>query len=155
MTDLVFIKSDMGIYPGDKPTEEYVLKMGYGTQIHADFKKRRNVKFHRKAFLLLNFLYENWSPPENEYADSRFGTPEKNFERFRRDVTILAGFFYQTVRLNGEVRTEAKSISFSNMDEDEFADYYSKVIDVGLKYVLKNYTKDDIDSVVNELLGFV
>jgi len=151
MVELTFVKTDMGIYPAGKDTEEYVSKLKYGEQIAADFHKRRNVKFHRKGMALLNYLYQHWEPGE---INSKYGTPEKNFDRFRRDLTILAGFYKQTIRLNGEVRTEAKSISFSSMDDSEFEKWYSAIIDVGLKYVLVNYDAKELDRVVNELIGF-
>ena len=152
MTELVFVKTDMGIHPGDKPTEEYVSKLKYGEQIHGDYKKRRNVKFHRKGMALLNFLFEHWEPGE---ISSKHGTPEKNFERFRKDLTILAGFYKQTIRLNGEIRTEAKSISFSSMDQAEFEKWYSAIINVGLKHILPGYDRKEIDRVIDELMGFV
>jgi hypothetical protein len=41
------------------------------------------------------------------------------------------------------------------MDEDEFTQVYSKVADVLLQKVLRNYTRGDLDRVVNEILGFV
>ena len=150
MVDLVFVKTDMGIHPGDKPTEEYVLKLPYGTQIHGDFKKRRNVQFHRKGMALLNFLFDLWEPGE---ISNKYGKPEKNFDRFRKDLTILAGFYTQTIRLNGDIRTEAKSISFSSMDEDTFADWYSKIVDIGLKHIITGYDKAEVDRVVDELIG--
>jgi hypothetical protein len=41
------------------------------------------------------------------------------------------------------------------MGQEEFDGLYSSVIDVVLARILTNYTRDDIDSVVNQILGFV
>lgn len=59
------------------------------------------------------------------------------FERFRKDLTILAGFYEQTVRLNGDVRTEAKSLSFANMKPDEFERCYKAMINAAIKYIFR------------------
>jgi hypothetical protein len=149
MTELAFAKTDIGLHPANKETEEFVHRMKFGEQIHADFKKRRNVKFHRKGFALLNYLFEIWEPAE---INNQYGTPEKNFDQFRKDLTILAGFYEQHYRLDGSIRIEAKSISFSSMSEEDFEKWYSAIIDVGLKHIVKG-DRAEVDRVVNELIG--
>ena len=104
----------------------------------------RNIKFHRKMFCLFNFAFEHWDAPDNL----------KNFEVFRKNLTILAGFYTEAMGLNGEIILEAKSLKFSKMDEIEFENLFSKIIDTVLKYVLKNYTKDDLEQVIEEILRF-
>jgi predicted amidohydrolase len=52
-------------------------------------------------------------------------------------------------------RGSAKSINFGSMGQEEFDGLYSSVIDVVPARILTNYTRDDIDSVVNQILGFV
>ena len=151
MTELTLIKSDVGIFPADAESKDFIdKKLKYGDRITCEFRRTRNAKFHRKGMALLNFLYEHWEPGE---INNEYGTPEKNFDRFRKDLTILAGFYEQHIRVNGDIRVEAKSISFSSMDEDEFEAWYSAIIDVGLKYILKNYSKEELDKVVDELIG--
>jgi hypothetical protein len=59
------------------------------------------------------------------------------------------------VALNGEAKARAKSIAFGNMAEDEFERVYSAVADVILQRVLRNYTREDLDRVVDEVLRFV
>jgi len=80
--------------------------------------------------------------------------PEKNFDRFRKDIAILAGFYEATFRLNGDVRLEAKSISFHSMSEDEFEELYTKTIDVIVKHVLNNYTDEMLRSVLEQVEAF-
>ena len=96
---------------------------------------------------MITLAFDYWEPPENYVG-------EKNLDRFRKDITILAGHYEQTVRLDGETRVEAKSIAFGNMTEDEFEDLYSKTIDVIIKYVLKNYTGEQLRSVVAQVEEF-
>jgi hypothetical protein len=67
----------------------------------------------------------------------------------------MAGYYDATHRLDGSVRIEAKSISFANMTADNFAELYSNTIDAVLKHILTNYSRDDLDDTVEQLmLGF-
>ena len=115
----------------------------------------RNGKFHRKFFGLLNFAYDAWQP--ERVNKSYKGQPvSKNFERFRKDVVIQAGFYDQTFNLDGEMRLEAKSISFASMDDAQFEILYSAVADVILQKVLLNYAgREELDEVMNKVIGFL
>ena len=101
---------------------------------------------------MLNVAFEAWEPGIKQYKDE---IAQKNFDRFREDVLILAGFCSVTYAINGDVKMLADSISFGSMDQEKFEEVYSKVVDVILKHILKNYTRDDLDNVVNEILSFV
>ena len=118
------------------------------TPLRVKVTRPRNVQWHRKLFALFNYLYDIWEPDEGNQVG------EKCFERFRQDLTILAGFYEQHVRLDGSTRVEAKSISFGKMDQDEFEELYSKVIDVGIKYVANNHTGEELRAVIDTILSF-
>ena len=77
---------------------------------------------------------------------------QKNAERFRKDITILAGYHEMTYRLNGDVRVEAKSISFGSMQEDEFEKLYSACIDVIINKVCTQYTEYELRKQVEDLI---
>lgn len=134
----------------DPETEKWAHDLPRGTVIRAAFKKARNSKFHRKFFALLTIGFDAWEP---SIEDTSWGTPQKNFEQFREDVTILAGYYTLDVRLDGSTRVSAKSISFANMGEEEFEQLYSKVVDVILQRVLTTYNRADLDRVVDQVLG--
>lgn len=123
------------------------------TPLRVTVRRVRNYQFHRKFFALLNFAFDCWEP-QTALADARPYPIEKNFERFRKDIIILAGFFDASYRVDGSVRLEAKSIAFHAMDEDEFAALYDKVIDVIVKHVLTNYDGDELRAVVDEVMAF-
>lgn len=122
-----------------------------GEIVSAEIKRPRNYKFHKKYFALINYAYSVWEPAEVEY---RGEIAEKSVDRFREDITILAGYYETVVNIKGDVKAQAKSISFGSMSEDEFEQLYSKTIDVLLKHVFDNYTREDVDRVVDELIGF-
>jgi hypothetical protein len=84
--------------------------------VEIEVKVKRNYKFHKKFFALLNMVFEN----QEVFTD---------FELFRKELTILSGFYTEYVTFDGEVKREAKSISFASMDEIEFGDLYQKFAD--------------------------
>jgi hypothetical protein len=118
-----------------------LAKLKLGTQVRCKITKQRNPLFHRKFFALLNVGFKYWVPGE---ISSKYGTPEKNFDQYRADVTILAGYFDVAIRLDGSTRVTPKSISFGSMEQDEFEKLYSAVIDVLLKHIFVGYTSDDV-----------
>lgn len=140
-----------------KIENQYILDSGddsdikYGEIVSAEIKRPRNYRFHKKYFALMNYAFSVWEPELLEYKGQQVG---KSFKQFRKDITILAGYYTLTENIKGEVRAEADSISFGKMEDDKFAALYSKTIDVLLKHIFKNYTKEDIDKVVDNLIGF-
>ena len=156
MPNSVLIKIQGGMLaPADKRTEEFVAKIKLGGAVRGPLKQMqpRNLAFHRKFFALLNLAYEYWEPGE---INHEYGTPEKNFNRFRKDLTILAGHYDIVIRLDGTAKPEAKSISFGNMDQPTFDALYQSVLDVILKKinVLKDMGEDEVNALVDKFLEF-
>ncbi len=140
------------LIPYDEAAAAFIKKMKVGELAHSDFKRVRNYKFHKKYFALVMFAFDQWEPQDGLTYQGQAVT--KNKERFRKDVAILAGFFESTVNLKGEVRLEAKSISFAQMDEIEFEALYNATINVILSRVLTRYSRGDLDEIVEKLLRF-
>jgi hypothetical protein len=129
------------------------LEPGEIAQVEA--KIPRNPKFHRKFFALLQLGFDAWEPGRKHKTYK--GKPiAKNFENFREEITILAGFYEQTFDIRGRMKLRAKSISFANMEDPEFEQLYSSVADVLLEHVLAKYAnRAEMDAVVDQVLGFV
>jgi hypothetical protein len=151
MTALYLIKTYQGFVPADQESADAMESMKWGKEYRAEITQPRNLGYHRKFMALISVAFEAWEPAVNEYKGV---TIKKNRDRFRKDLMIMAGFGYPVVNLKGDVRYEAKSMSFANMQQDEFEALYSRVVDVVLQKVLAHYTRDDLDRVVAEILGF-
>ena len=154
--ELRFTKPGPGtlLSPADEQTAEVIKRLKIGEIIHGDYKKQRNYKFHKKCFALFQFAFDHWQPGKLQDPKWKDIKPEPNFDRFRKDLIILAGFYEAHYRINGEVRIEAKSIKFGKMDETEFSELYDKIISVILQKILVNYSRDELDRVVDNLLSF-
>lgn len=100
------------LYPSDYQEKR---KLKLGETYEADIKRPRNYEFLKKFMALINIGVEN----------SQLDMP---FDTYRKYMTIKAGFFnaYQTPK---GLYYEAMSLSFASMDDDQFADVYSKVLD--------------------------
>jgi hypothetical protein len=153
MKELVLTKAPGGaLIPADPQAAEFIGKLKLGQGVTAAIKRHRNPAFHRKFFALLNLAYDAWDPTVATYKGQVVG---KNFEQFRNDILCIAGHFEMAVNLRGETRVTAKSISFANMDQDEFESVYNSVANAILKRILTNYTRDDLDAVIDRLMGFI
>jgi hypothetical protein len=117
--------------PIDDLDKTKIGKIPFDTPLEFDVKVPRNIKFHRKFFAMLNLAFEN----QEEF---------KNFQIFREAVIIGAGFFEKVQRLHGEEIIVAKSISFAQMDNEQFEQLYTACIDTIIDYF--NFTKKDFES---------
>lgn len=128
--------------------------MGAGEILIISFKRIRNGRFHRKFFALLQYAYTMWEP-DRTWKMYKGMPVTKNFDRFRSDVVIAAGFYEQTFDLEGNMKLEAKSISFANMDDTEFEKVYDAVINVILDKVLTTYKgREELDQILEKVMRF-
>jgi len=135
-------------YPAEERDIERTKKFKNNEMYTVEIKLTRNPQFHKKAFAFFNFCFQHWSADKAglEHVDEA-----TQFDRFRKDLTILAGFYEQTVRLNGDIRTEAKSLAYANMEPDEFERCYSALVNAAIKHVFAG-TKDQ--NIINQLYSF-
>jgi hypothetical protein len=115
-----------------------------GEQYSIEIKLTRNPAFHRKVFAFFNFCFKYWK------CDKEFQSETRQFDVFRNNLTVIAGFYDQYVSIHGEVRVEAKSLSFSSMTQEEFEECYNALVNAAMKHVFK--TADD--NTYNQLLSF-
>lgn len=152
----VFVKRPDGALAAvDHDAELLLAGIAVGSGVTLEGRRARSIAFHRKFFALLKLAFDVWDPdPLDRYGPMSVG---KEFERFRKDVLILAGHFTSVWSLEGELRLEAKSLAFANMDELEFGQVYASVLNVVWSRVLRaaNYASEaEVERVVGELLRF-
>ena len=101
-----------------------------------EYKKKRNILFHRKFFALIELVYQNQEVYNNK-------------EHLRKDLTISAGFYDIRHNFEGVEIYEPKSISFANMDEVEFSELYNRFVDVVVQWL-----GIDKQSIIDEIEQF-
>ncbi len=152
----VFAKGQGNVLiPADPAAEQFIASLKLGSGAAVEVKKARNIRFHRKFFALLQLAFDIWEPTGEKVWK---GVPiRKDFERFREDITILAGHYDVSYALDGSVKLTAKSISFANCDEHEFESVYQAVLDVVWEKILReaNFrSKAEVENVVNQLMAY-
>lgn len=141
----------------DADSAKAAEKHRLGEAVTASVTKPRSSPYHRKFFALLKFAFDYWEPADAEApVQFRGMTPEKDFDRFREEVTILCGFYRPVWNVRGELRLEALSIAFSEMEPAEFDRLYQAAIGVLMQLVMrsKGFTPAQLDSAVDEILRF-
>lgn len=120
---LLFIKSQGGVLiPADAECIENMQKVKNNETIMIEYKPKRNIFFHRKAFALLNLVLAN----QNHY---------KTVDNILEIVKFRAGHYETIITHLGKKHYKTKSISFSEMDELEFSEFYKKIIDVAIELI--------------------
>lgn len=143
------VKHPGGVFsPVNETDLERLQRFKNGETYTADIKLTRNPRFHRKVMAFFGFCFSHWCADRAGLGSADETT---QFNRFRKDLTILAGFYDTVTNIRGEVRAEAKSLAFANMDDEEFGRCYSSLINAAIKHVFAG-TKDP--QILNQLQSY-
>lgn len=156
MAELLMVRLPTGGFaPATDEDAEAIRKIKAGSMVRCEVKMIRNYKFLQKWFVLAKFAFDIWSDTlePQEYKGVQV---EPNFDRFRKDLIVLTGRFDAVYNARGDVRVEAKSISFANMSEQDFEALYSDTINVILKKILNStaMTEDQLRDHVETVLRY-
>lgn len=135
MATLWLRRTAAGFVPA--PGAEIPKTWKIGDDLRAEVTKPRNLRKHRKAFILLDVVY-----PHTEY-------PSK--EALRKAMTIGAGFVEETINpMTGEVCLIPRSWAFHAMEEIEFSTLYEAMIGVALR-IVEGSTREDWFGAVEDI----
>lgn len=82
-----------------------------------NIKRVRSFPKHKRFFAMVRDAYSNYDT-------------DRTFDQFRSDLTMEAGYYEPCVDFSGNAYRRPESIVFENLDENEFQDLHSKVLDV-------------------------
>lgn len=137
-----------GLTPATDIEAERMARFKNGELYTVEIKATRNPGHHRKMFAFLNFCFAHWSAENSglELADEA-----TQFDTFRRNLTVLAGFRDVTYTIDGRTRVEAKSLAFASMEKEEFERCYRAMVTAATKHVFGGCEND---ATWNKLLEF-
>lgn len=136
-----FIKQVGGVLvPASEREAERMIRFQNGGQYTIEIKTARNPAFQRKMFAFLGFCFEHWSA---DNAGLQFADEATQFDTFRRNLTVLAGFRETSYTIDGRIRVEAKSLAYGNMEDDEFGRCYHAMINAAIEHVFKGCDRED------------
>ena len=144
-----------GFAPESDEEAAKLKKLKAGASIRVTVTQETNARFRRKWWALAKYAFDLWSEtmPEMLYRGQEV---QRNFERFRKDLTILAGHFHPVWTVKGEMRVEADSLSFARMSDEAFEALYSATINAVLQKILAHtrLTETDLRAHVDRVLEF-
>lgn len=154
MSAIYLRKVAQGFVPDTDRDWEASKRFGLGEVAKAEISRPRNLKFFRKWWALVEVGFDLWQEI-GVRAEYKGEEVRPDLERFRKDVTILAGHGKPVVNLRGEVRFEADSIAFGNMSEESFEKLYNATVDVILEKVLKKKVSEErLRQMVDAVMDF-
>ena len=133
---LTLIKKGDYLVADCEESEAIIKKMPLDGVI-VEYKPKRSYKFHKKLFALLNLVFKN-----QEHYES--------VDNILEVVKFRAGHFETILTHTGNTHFKTKSISFADMNNAEFEQFYSKSIDVALE--LTSLTRANLE---NEIIKFI
>lgn len=117
MAEKIFVKRNMlgGLVPADARSEEVIKSLPHGKWLNAQISQPRNVKHHAKYWALLNKVFEN---------QDHF----KTVEHLHNCIKVATGHSVTYQLKNGKQVHCPTSISFAKMNQQEFENYYTGVV---------------------------
>jgi len=120
---LFFIKKSPGSFTLlDESSNDILQKLKTNVWYSCKLKEPRNPVFHAKIFALMKITLSNLPESSNLNRLDEYGLI-KAIEHEIGETEIEQ-------KLDGEIILKAKSISFENMDNIEFAELYKKIVAV-------------------------
>lgn len=129
------------LLPASDGDAERLERFKSGAIYPIEIKQARNPAFHGKVFAFMQFCFEHWSADK---TDERFKPTAAQFDTFRKNLTVLAGYKEVTFTIDGRARVEPKSLSFGNMEQTEFEECYSALINAAIQHIFNNTTNPAI-----------
>ena len=164
MEEIIVMKGPgNALLPATQEDAEKIAKyrMGQGIRVKTTKMHEHNYIFHKKLFVLANYCYEVFCERVDTGQDFEFrGNRIKvkpSFERFRGDLTIMAGHYDATYDITGRVRLEPKSWSYGSMDDTQKDRLYNDLINAALR-MLHRYEQKieraELDNIIANLMAF-
>jgi hypothetical protein len=154
--EILLTKAPQGhLIPASEDEGEKLRRIKSGAMVRADVVEMRNGKFFAKWWALAKIAFDAWAEtvPEKEY---RGFTVAPNFQVFRKQLTVMAGFCYPVFDIKGEMRLEPESLKWGSMTEERFTELYDATINAVLQKVLPRgrFTEERLRDLVEQVVRF-
>ena len=144
-----FKKATGGILIPASPIEESRMQRFRSGEIYpVEIKLSRNSGFHKKVFAFMTWAFEYW---KSESTQAEFMCEIAQFDFFRKELTILAGYYDYVVSVNGQAQVNVRSLAFDSMTQEEFEQFNTAMTNAAIKHVFNNTTDENI---LNKLYSF-
>lgn len=151
--ELIELEHQQGLFkPVNNKAIDLTNNLKHKERIFVIDKGKRDLKFHRAYFALLNYIY-SWMP-----ENFKMQIPEKHFYKW---LKILLGDYETIYKFkNGIALYEVKSISFGKMTQKAFEEYVKLQLPLIYDNVIYTLFNADeaamiIENIENEFKNFM
>lgn len=138
-----FIKMPGGILsPASDIESERLNRFKNGIVYEVELKggERRNRGFHGKVFAFTNHCFRYWCANNTE---AEFQCEKAQFDYFRKSLLIKAGYYDYVVDVNGSTMVQARSMSYDSMEQEEFEQVYSAMINAAIALIFQGASDEE------------
>lgn len=126
--------------PVDDQGRDAIAKVKMGKQVEVTIKRARNAKQHRLYWALIHLCHSQ----QSTYATQ---------EDLSDAIKIAVGHCTSYPLLNGKIMMKPKSIAFANMAQDQFEQFFERVIHLVITRILPNVLETDLRRELEEMTG--
>lgn len=135
--------TDYGLMPYDDNDLQLFRRLKRGVVVKVETRTPRNLRFHRKFFALLRVTFDNL--PEHIASSMHIESIEALLMLLKMDM----GYF-DVVEIGEHHFVKTRSISFAEMDEAAFSEFYNKAVTCILNNYLTRSSQADLEEAVQD-----
>lgn len=135
--------TEYGLMPYDDNDLQLFRRLKRGAVVKVETRTPRNLRFHRKFFALLRVTFDNL--PEHIASSMHIESIEALLMLLKMDM----GYF-DVVEIGEHHFVKTRSISFAEMDEEAFEEFYNKAVTCILNNYLTLSSQADLEEAVQD-----
>ena len=135
--------TEYGLMPYDDNDLQLFRRLKRGAVVKVETRTPRNLRFHRKFFALLRVTFDNL--PEHIASSMHIESIEALLMLLKMDM----GYF-DVVEIGAHHFVKTRSISFAEMDEAAFSEFYNKAVTCILNNYLTRSSQADLEEAVQD-----
>ena len=124
------------LVPASELESERMVRIKTGLIYEIDIKggEKRNRGYHGKVFSFMSFCFQYWC---GNKTDVKFQCESAQFDYFRKQLTIQAGYYDYVTDLAGNTTIHARSLSYDSMEQEEFERFGSSIINAAIAIIFQ------------------
>lgn len=141
MAETIICTNRLGVLaPVDQHGRDVLAKLKMGQQVQVEVKRARNGKQHRLYWGLIGLIFSQ---------QSRYATQEQ----LSNVIKCAVGWCDEVPLKDGRVMVTPRSIAFANMAQDQFEEFFTKVIKLVITKILPGVTEADLRRELEQMVG--
>jgi len=130
-------------WPDDVTSIDRASKIAIGSHVKASISQPRSLSHHRLYWGLLDLVI-NAQPDPRQFLDA---------ESLNETIKIALGYMEEKKDFEGNIYFVPKSISFNDMDQIQFKEFFNRAVDLIIEHVLPCCEKSGLEMQLFEMLG--